>query len=213
MNLILFGLILVLFTFNANLSGEHFALTVDLLPDFLGYLILWLCLDKRRINKRMYGLYTASAVLLSVTFLCFVGQVKGLFIEDLVKDVRNTGWLILDWALNGLSTLSGPWNSALLLAATLILGWLFFAMLGYWEQTNQHKPQCNICKIGMGLCGMIALCDILDFIIILPFSWHWISYPITAIALAAAWFVMKDCQEMLTGAHQPVEGRTFGKKK
>ncbi len=213
MNLILFSLIFILFTFNTQAAGENYSFTLDILPDFIGYLILWLCLEKRRFSKRMHGLYTAAAILLPVTFLCFAGQVKSLFITELVKDARNTGWIILNWVLDGLATLSGPLNGILLLAGAVILGWLFFAMLGYWEKNNQHKLQCTLCKVGLGLCGAMALCDIGELMILLPFSWHWISYPLSLGAIAVAWFVMKDSQEMLTGTSQIVEGRTFGKKK
>ncbi len=213
MNLILFSFIFILFTFNTGVGGENFSFTLDILPDCIGYLILWLMLDKRRFSKRMHGLYTAVAVMLPVTFLCLVGQIKGLFITELIKDARNTGWVILNWLLDGLATLAGPLNGILLLAGAVILGWLFFAMLGYWEQNDQHKLQCTLCKVGMVLCGLMALCDIGELIILLPFSWHWITYPLSLGAIAVARFVMKDSQEMLTGTSHIVEGRTFGKKK
>ena len=38
-------------------------------------------LEKRRINKRMSGLYTATAVMTVVSFLYFLGQIKVFFAD------------------------------------------------------------------------------------------------------------------------------------
>ena len=120
---------------------------------------------------------------------------------------------IFDWALDVLNYVSYHLEGILLFVAVAVLGWLLFAMLGYWEQTNQHKLQCAVCKIGMGLCGLAGVCHIESTFILITFSWHWISYPLSLLAVVCAWFVIKDCQEMLTGYHEPVKEHRFGVKK
>ncbi len=208
MNLILFGLGLIVFCFQAQYTVEKSTVVIDILPDFIGYLILWFTLEKRRINGRMRGLYVAVSGMTLVSFLFFLGQIK-----ILLKDLFTVDLKWLDWILNGLNYVSAQFGDLILLVAVLLLGWLLFALLGYWEQTDKHKLQCTVCIAGMIACGLAGLCHVGASIVILPFSWHWISYPLSLLAIIAAWFGMKDCQEMLTGANDPVKEYRFGVKK
>ncbi|MBQ5742599.1 MAG: hypothetical protein IIV79_00190 [Clostridia bacterium] len=208
MNFIVFGLVLIVLCFNTQYSANDTQQFIDILPDFIGYLILWFALEKRRFNARMRGLYVAVSVLSGVSFLFFLGQIKIFFSSLITYDMK-----LFVWMLDGLNHVAFHFDGILLLAAVAVLGWLLFAMLGYWEQTNRHKLQCTVCKIGMILCGLAGLCHVGSTFIILPFSWHWISYPLSLLAIVCAWFVMKDSQEMLTGYHEPVKERRFGVKK
>ncbi len=208
MNLMLFGLVLIVLCFNTTYKVDDTMQFIDILPDFIGYLILWFTLEKRRINKRMKGLYTAVSVMTLLSFLFFLGQIKVFFAEFFEGDLMIIGWL-----LDAFTYVMANFGNLVLLVAVLLLGWLLFAMLGYWEQTNQHKLHCTVCKVGLILCGIAGLCHIGATFVILPFSWYWISYPLSLLAVATAWFVMKDCQEMLTGSNEPVEERRFGVKK
>lgn len=194
MNLILFGFCLILLCFNAPyMSGEAFQIT-DILPDFVGYLILWYTLEKRRINRHMKGVYTAVSVMTLVSFLFFLAQIQTLFTAFLEGD-----GLILGWILKGLAFVAAEYSGAILLAASLIFGWFFLSLLKHWNQTRERKLQRTVCKAGMVLCGIVSLCNIGDCFIILPFSWHWISYPLSLLAVVAAWFVMKDIPDMEYG--------------
>ncbi len=208
MNLMLFGLILAVLSFPMTYKVDGNILWVDILPDFIGYLILWFTLEKRRFSKRMNGLYAAVSVMTLVSFLFFLGQIKVFF-----GDVLDGDLVFIHWVLDGLTYVMASFGDLVLFVAVFLLGWLLFAMLGYWEQTNQHKLHCTVCKIGMVLCGISGLCHIGATFILLPFSWHWICYPLSLLAVAAAWFVMKDCQTMLTGYTGPVEERPLGAKK
>ena len=208
MNLLLFGFALVLFSFNVTYKVEDTLQFFDLLPDFVGYLILWFLLEKRRISKKLNGLYTAVAVMTVVSFLFFLGQIQ-VFLGDLLSG----DLIVLKWILNGLNYVMIQYGDGVLLVAVLMLGWLMISMLEYWGRTNQHILQQNICKAGLVLCGLTGLCHIGGCLIILPFSWHWISYPLSLLALAAAWFVMKDCPAMVEGSRELVEERRFGIKK
>lgn len=208
MNLMLFGLVLIVLCFYTPYTVDNTLHVIDVFPDFIGYLILWTALEKRRINKRMRGLYTAVSGMTLLSFLFFLAQIKVFFADFLEGNL-----MFLRWILDGLTLVWGEYGDLILLIAVLILGWLHFAMLGYWEQDNQHKLHCTVCRAGMALCGISALCHVGATFILLPFSWHWIAYPSSLAAIAAAWFVMKDCQEMLTGTTEFVQERLFGRKK
>ena len=208
MNLMLFGLILTVLSFFSAYQVENTLYFIDILPDFIGYLLIWSMLEKRRVNKEMKVLYTAVSVMTVVSFLLFLGQIKVFFADYLVGNLT-----FLRLLLDGFSFLSGNFAEVFLLVAVALLGWFLFAMLRYWERDNTHKLHCTVCKAGMGLCTLSALCHLGACFVILPFSWHWIAYPSSLLAVAAAWFVMKDSQEMLTGISEPIKERVFGGKK
>lgn len=194
MNLILFSFIFILFTLPAPLALGETTQLFDVLPDFIGYLILWLSLEKRKINRAMRGVYSAVSVMTLISFAFFAGQFSFLFPDFIQGNGKILGWLFA-----GLTYVYTQFNDLVLLAAVLVIGWMLFSLLEYWEQTDRHKIQCLACKGGLILCGITALCHIGATAIILPFSWHWISYPLSLLIILDAWFVMKESQEMLTG--------------
>ncbi len=194
MNLILFSLVFILFTFHFPYVFGQTTQVIDILPDFIGYLIFWIMLEKRRINRRMNGLYSVVSGMTFLSFLFFLGQIRFLFTDFLDGD-----GMIIGWILTALSYVFTFYNDLVLLIGVFLLAWFLFSLLGYWEQTNQHKLKCNICKAGIVGCGIVGLCYIGATLIILPFSWHWISYPLSLLLIAVAGFAMKDCPEMETG--------------
>lgn len=208
MNLLLLGLALIVLRFPAAYAVDGVNYTIDILPDFIGYLLIWITLEKRRINKPMQGLYVAASALSLVSFLFFLGEIKVFFANLLTNE-----WKLIGYLLDGLNQFTAYFADALLLVAVVLVAWLLFAMLKYWNRIGEHKLQCTVGKIGMALCGLSALCHAGALFILLPFSWHWICYPASLLAVAAAWFVMKDSQEMLTGSNEPVKEYRFGVKK
>lgn len=193
MNQILFGFALILFNFIAASGGET-PLAVDLLPDFAGYLILWLMLEKRRFNSLTRGLYVGISFMIPISFLFFLAQIQNLFIGNLAADPRNTGWKLLNVVLSGVSYVYTEYYGALMLVAALMTGWLMIALLEYWERTNRHKLQCAVCRIGGGLSVVVALCHLASTFLILPIAWEWITYPLSLLLLGCAWFTMRDAE-------------------
>jgi len=193
MNQILFGLALILFNFIASAGGEN-PLVLDLLPDFAGYLIVWLMLEKRRFNPLAGGLYVGISFMVPISFLFFLAQIQNLFIGNLASDPRNTGWKVLNVILSGVSYVYTEYYGALMLVAALMTGWLAMALLEYWTRTNRHKLQCTVCRVGMVLSVLVALCHLGSTFIILPFSWNLIAYPLSLLLLACVWFAMRDAE-------------------
>lgn len=194
MNQILFGFALILFNFITTLGSaeEGTAMMLDLLPDFAGYLILWLMLEKRRFNRSVKGLYVGVSVMIPVSFLFFLAQIQNLLFGDALKDPRNTGLRLFNTVLTWTSQIYAEYYGFLMLIAALLTGWLLFSLLDYWSQTNAHTLQCAVCKVGLGLSVLVALCHLGSTLVILPFSWNWIAYPLSLLLLVCAAFAMKD---------------------
>ncbi|MBP3301155.1 MAG: hypothetical protein J6M34_06620 [Clostridia bacterium] len=196
MNQILFGLALILFNFTASFGSAETgtAVILDFLPDFVGYLILWLLLEKRRFNTLVRGLYTGIAIMIPVAFLFFLAQIQNLVIGDAMLDPRNTGWRLLNSILSIVTQIYADYYGFFMMAAALFGGWLLLSLLEYWSRTNQHKLKCAVCRVGMGLSVLSALCHLSSTFLILPFSWDWIAYPLSLLLLGCAAFAMSDAQ-------------------
>lgn len=201
MNQIIFGLALVLFNFIAVYSSPESSMAVDILPDFIGYLILWLMLEKRRFNKPMKGLYVTAAVMIPVTFLVFLAQVQNLIFDGISTDPRDTGWRLLNAILTGVSYVYTEYYGFVMLLAVLTAGWLLVAMLEYWSRTNRHKMQCNVCRAGLALCALTGLCHLGSTLVILPFSWNFLVYPLSLLILVCVGFSLRNVPEIETPSH------------
>ena len=191
MNFILFSLLFLFISINVPLESGY---TVDILPAFVGYMILWYALDKRRINKRMRFVSGCTVVMIVITFLGFLSQIRYLFAEFLNGDGR-----IIGWVLTGASYLFTDYAEAVLLLSAVVVGLLFFALLEKWQREASHKIQRGVCFSGMIVCGVLALCDFGALTVILPFSWYWVTYPLSAVAAVLLYFAMKDDPELVNG--------------
>lgn len=196
MNQILFGFALILFNLTAVLKGESTAstLVIDLLPDFAGYLILWLMLEKRRFNPLVKGLYTGVAIMIPVSFLFFLAQIQHLIMGESLADPRNTGLRLLNSILTGTAYLYTEYYGFFMLVAALLTGWMLLSLLEYWSRTNQHKIKCVLCRVGMGFSVLTALCHLASTFLILPFSWNWIAYPLSLLLLGCAALAMQNAE-------------------
>lgn len=194
MSLMLFAMIFLLFA--ATVTGGQGAETyqIELLPTFIGYLIFWFTLEKRRLNRPLKALYSVSAILLAVTFVGFLAQIQFLFREFLDQD-----GLILGWILGGLAYVFLQLSDLVLLFGALFTGVLFFAFYQRGKQRENGAKQCLFSRIGMILSGLTALCDLGALTVILPFSWKWISYPLSILLIGAAYLAMKDDSDLING--------------
>ena len=81
----------------------------------------------------------------------------------------------------------------------MILGLTFFSLLEYWEREEKYKKERILCIAGLVLSGIILLCGLGSCLVILPFSWNWITYPVAALSLITLWASMRDSNEMING--------------
>lgn len=197
MNLILFSFLFILITANLPVTEGTATYFIDALPAFVGYLILWYGIDRRRINPRMKilaGLTTGMAVL---TFLGFLSQIRWLFTEFLQGD-----GLIFGWILTGISYLFGEYSDVVLLLSALLTGFFFWAIKAQWDRKEEYRKKRALCVAGMVVCGLIALCDLGALTVLLPFSWHLISYPLSAVAVGLLYPTMKDDPQLEQGIRE-----------
>lgn len=198
MNLLLFGLVLILFHLSAPSEDPSFF--SDILPDFAGYLILWFALEKRRINARMSGVYTAVSVMIPISFLVFLSQIQANFKLFEADDFRETFTVIISSLLTWIYALSARWSGVLSMIAAAILLWFFFALLAHWDERQEYYRKRLLCRTGMGLCAVTGVLYLVSAIFPnLPFSVLWVTYPLSAAAIGAAWLAMKDVSAMETG--------------
>ena len=198
MNFILFAFVLILFDLSAPGAAEE--QSVDILPDFIGYLMLWFALEKRKINGRVQGVYTAAAIMIPLSFLLFLSQIQGLLLPELIEDERNTGWILLHAVLRIFSFVDTKFYGLVLLLGILVSAGLLFAMLGHWDQRQEDRRMRLLCKGGIGLCAVTGLIYLVTaFLPNLPIPPQWIGYPLSAGIVALIWFSMKDISEMETG--------------
>lgn len=77
MGLVFLGLIFVLFNYNMNIGSS---VVVDILPDFIGYLLLCLSLDKVESSNRWFReVKVFSTGMLVITVLTFISQIRFFF--------------------------------------------------------------------------------------------------------------------------------------
>ena len=187
MNLILFSFLFILITADFPVINGNVTYVIDALPAFVGYMILWYGIDKRQINSRMKFVRGCTTAMAVITFLGFLSQIRYLFADFL----RGDG-LIIGWILTGAAYLFGELGDLVLLISALLTGTLFWAAKLQWDQKETNRLQQTLCIAGMVVCGAIALCDLGALLVILPFSWHWISYPLSALAVLLLSRVLKD---------------------
>lgn len=198
MNIILCAFAFILFYLPFTYQTETVNEVMDVLPDFVGYLLLWFMLEKRQINARMKFAYTAVSVMTAISFLVFLAEAQFLAPTALTEFLNGDG-MILSWILAGMKYLSVNLSGIYLMLGALVLGIIFFALLGYWEREERYKKERTICTAGMVLSGIILLCGLGSCLIILPFSWNWIAYPAAVLAITALWATMRDSDEMING--------------
>ena len=198
MNIILCAFVFILFYLPFTYQAESVHEIVDVMPDFIGYLLLWFMLEKRQINRRMKFTYTAVSVMTVVSFLVFFAEARFLA-PSVISDFLNGDGMILNWILTGLDYLSLTLGGVFLMLGAIILGLTFFSLLEYWEREEKYKKERILCIAGLVLSGIILLCGLGSCLVILPFSWNWITYPVAALSLIVLWATMRDSDEMING--------------
>lgn len=192
MSAILFSFLFLLFSFPMPIENLGLTEAVDVLPTFVGYLILWYVLEKRRFSKLFSVMYSVCAGMAAVTFFGFLAQIRGLFPSVLQGDGEFFGWI-----LSKIAVLFGEYADGILLLNSLVIGLFFIAL--YRKNRENSKKQAAFSLIGAILCGANAVCYLGALAVILPFSWHAITYPVALLTFFVAYFAMKDDAEFCRG--------------
>lgn len=188
MSFILLSLVFVLFSCRMPLSTEAAQYSINILPTFIGYLILWFQLEKRQINRRMRATHSVATGLLVLFFLEALAEIRFFFEEWLRQD-----GLIVGVVLNILALIF-----AQVTRITDAIGPLF-TLLFLWalDQGLQERGKSVLfSRAGMILCGALAVFDVADQFLVLPFSSWTVTVPLGAAVMICAGLSLRGIPEM-----------------
>lgn len=89
MSSVIAGLVFILFSFDFPFYSETLkeVINIDVLPDFIGYLLIWFGLEKVTVTNRWFKDSSSIAVgLMVITFFTFLSQIRFLFSSYLETD-------------------------------------------------------------------------------------------------------------------------------
>ena len=194
MHLVIVGLFFVLFRFDYAFFSQNIETTivVDVLPDFLGYLLIWFGLEKsQEINRWFKESLTMATGLMVVTFVTLVSSMSFL-LEPLLNTPDGTIFAIFFSLVNLIVRNAG----SLLFAFTMLFMFMLSSALGYSMQSQERNFLCGLMYVFSIVYSALSIAYIVNQFINLPFSLDWISYPVGAVFMIAAYFIMNRIDEL-----------------
>ncbi|MBQ6052110.1 MAG: hypothetical protein IJL30_02350 [Clostridia bacterium] len=194
MGLVIVGLLFVLFRFDytfvsANINAE---VTMDVLPDFVGYLLLWFGLEKSvDVNRWFKEAHSAATGLMVITFITLVSSLSFL-LEPLLNSPDGQIFAILFYVVNYLVRIGG----SILFALSMIFMFMFASALGYAMQSQEKWFLCRAMYVFSIVYSALAIVYIVNQFINLPLPLDWISAGINAVFLVFSYFTMNKIKEL-----------------
>jgi len=193
-NLILVGLLLVFFRFDYSFFSQNIeaVITVDVLPDFVGYFLIWFGLEKAsNANRWFKECHTISTAMLVVTFLSFFASMSFLLnpiLQSPDGKIFTVAFSLITLAVNS--------ASSLIYAITMIFAFMLASALGYSMQTQERDFSCFVMYVFSVAFSVLAIGYAVTQFINLPLEMWWISYPIDALFMISAYFIMNKVEEL-----------------
>lgn len=194
MGLVIVGLLFVLFRFDytfvsANINAE---VTMDVLPDFVGYLLIWFGLEKSvDVNRWFKEAHSAATGLMVITFITLVSSLSFL-LEPLLNSPDGQIFAILFYVVNYLVRIGG----SILFALSMIFMFMFASALGYAMQSQEKWFLCRAMYVFSIVYSALAIVYIVNQFINLPLPLDWISAGINAVFLVFSYFTMNKIKEL-----------------
>ena len=188
------GLLFVLFRFDytfvsANINAE---VTMDVLPDFVGYLLIWFGLEKSvDVNRWFKEAHSAATGLMVITFITLVSSLSFL-LEPLLNSPDGQIFAILFYVVNYLVRIGG----SILFALSMIFMFMFASALGYAMQSQEKWFLCRAMYVFSIVYSALAIVYIVNQFINLPLPLDWISAGINAVFLVFSYFTMNKIKEL-----------------
>lgn len=194
MSLIAVGLFFALVSFNYDFlslnTGSY--VTINILPDFIGFLILTFALEKHRgINRWFHECQTYSSGMLVVTFLVFVTQIQFLFSGYL--EYGEFQWMGIVLAL--LSVLFSK-AEYIIMALNMFTGFFFCYALGTEYQERENRFVTVLLYVfSILFAGLGVLCVVYEFIRF-NINIRFITTPVAVLFIIVAYFAGKNIKEI-----------------
>ena len=194
MNLILVGLLCILFRYDYSFFSENIGaiVTIDVFPDFVGYMLIWFGLEKASgVNRWFKECHTISTAMLVVTFLSFLSSVSFL----LGPLLQTPDGKIYGVAFS-LITLAVSSADKIIYAVTMIFAFMLASALGYSMQTQEKNFPCVLMYIFSIAYTVFAIAYAVTQFISIPIELWWFAYPVNALFMLSAYFIMGKVEEL-----------------
>ena len=194
MNLILVGLLFILFRYDYAFFSQNVETTVmiDVHPDFVGYMLIWFGLEKAaNANRWFKESHTICTGMMVVSFLSLASSLSFL-ISPLLQSPDGQIFASFFAIVNMIVSRAG----SLIFAFTMIFMFMFSSALGYSMQTQERGFSCGLMYFFSIAYTVLSVAYLINQFINLPFSLNWISFPIGIVFMISSYFIMEKIDEL-----------------
>ncbi len=194
MNLIIVGLIFILFRYDYAFFSQNVDATIviDVLPDFAGYMLIWFGLEKTQdVNRWFKESHTTATGMMVVSFISLVSSLSFL-LEPLLNSPDGQIFSMFFSLVNLIVSKAG----SLIFALTMVFMFIFSSALGYSMQSQDRGFLCAVMYFFSIAYTVLAIAYAVNQFINLPFSLDWISVPVGIVFIISSYFIMEKIDEL-----------------
>lgn len=194
MMLVIVGLIFILFRFDYSFFSYNVeaSVAIDVLPDFVGYLLIWFGLEKSvDVNRWFKEAHSAATGMMLITFITLVSSLSFL-LEPLLESPDGQIFAILFYIINYLVRIGG----SILTALTMVFMFMLASAIGYSMQTQERMLLCRVMYVFSIAYSVLAVVYIVNQFINLPLPLDWITAGINVIFILFSYISMNKIKEL-----------------
>ncbi len=194
MTLVLVGLLFVLFRYDYVFYSYNMEMTIaiDVFPDFVGFMLIYFGLDKSTEENRWFKeSHNMATGLMVVTFITLLSS-----LSFLLKPLLNSPDGSIFAFVFALVNLAASKAGSLIFAFTMIFMFTLASAIGYSMQSQERSFSCGLMYFFSIAYIALAIVYLVNQFINLPFSPDWISYPIGALFMISAYFMMNRIEKL-----------------
>ncbi|MBQ6171249.1 MAG: hypothetical protein IJK34_01295 [Clostridia bacterium] len=194
MMLVIVGLIFILFRFDYSFFSYNVeaSVAIDVLPDFVGYLLIWFGLEKSvDVNRWFKEAHSAATGMMLITFITLVSSLSFL-LEPLLESPDGQIFAILFYIINYLVRIGG----SILTALTMVFMFMLASAIGYSMQSQEWMLLCRVMYVFSIAYSVLAVVYIVNQFINLPLPLDWITAGINVIFILFSYISMNKIKEL-----------------
>ncbi|MBQ1862634.1 MAG: hypothetical protein II149_03870 [Clostridia bacterium] len=194
MMLVIVGLIFILFRFDYSFFSYNVeaSVAIDVLPDFVGYLLIWFGLEKSvDVNRWFKEAHSAATGMMLITFITLVSSLSFL-LEPLLESPDGQIFAILFYIINYLVRIGG----SILTALTMVFMFMLASAIGYSMQSQERMLLCRVMYVFSIAYSVLAVVYIVNQFINLPLPLDWITAGINVIFILFSYISMNKIKEL-----------------
>lgn len=192
--LVIVGLIFILFRFDYSFFSYNVeaSVAIDVLPDFVGYLLIWFGLEKSvDVNRWFKEAHSAATGMMLITFITLVSSLSFL-LEPLLESPDGQIFAILFYIINYLVRIGG----SILTALTMVFMFMLASAIGYSMQSQEWMLLCRVMYVFSIAYSVLAVVYIVNQFINLPLPLDWITAGINVIFILFSYISMNKIKEL-----------------